>query len=96
MYHQRHEGLNLQPPAARLPEFSRCVLKVTTTGAVRVSMRSKYDFDVRLVSNPSAAAATRTTPDSRSPPIDECGRHPLKVVAAIAAGLVTRRSPLEA
>ncbi len=91
------EGLINLPLTAR--EIQAVVFfKVTPDGAVRVSMRSKYDVDVRLVANTFGGGGHKNAAGfTVAGPIDEVRPGILeKVVAAIAAGLVTRRSPLEA
>ena len=64
--HNDTEGLINLPLTAR--EIQAVVFfKVGADGDVRVSMRSKYDVDVRAGrQRASAAAATRTPPASRS------------------------------
>lgn len=86
------EGLINLPLTAR--EIQAVVFfKITPDGLVRVSMRSKYDVDVRLVANTfgggghkNAAGFTVAGPlDQVRPVILE------KVVSAISAGQATRR-----
>ncbi len=87
------EGLINLPLTAR--EIQAVVFfKVTPDGAVRVSMRSKYDVDVRLVANSFGGGGHKNAAGfTVAGPIDEVRPGILeKVVAAIAAGLVTRRS----
>jgi bifunctional oligoribonuclease and PAP phosphatase NrnA len=91
--HNDTEGLINLPLTAR--EIHAVVFfKVAPDGAVRVSMRSKYDVDVRLVANAfgggghkNAAGFTVAGPLDRVRPVILD-----KVVAAIAAGLEARPS----
>ena len=91
--HNDTEGLINLPLTAR--EIQAVVFfKVAPDGAVRVSMRSKYDVDVRVVANrygggghKNAAGFTVDGPlEQVRPAILE------RVVTAIARGLETRRS----
>ncbi len=91
--HNDTEGLINLPLTAR--EIQAVVFfKVTGAGSVRVSMRSKYDVDVRMVANAygggghkNAAGFTVTgSLGDVKPPIIE------RLVRAIAAGLQTRPS----
>ena len=90
--HNDTEGLINLPLTAR--EIQAVVFfKVGSDGAVRVSMRSKYDVDVRVVANvygggghKNAAGFTVAGPlEQARPAILE------RVVTAIARGLETRR-----
>ena len=57
--HNDTEGVINLPLTAR--EIQAVVFfKIGSNGEVRVSMRSKYDVDVRLVASLTAAAVTRT------------------------------------
>jgi phosphoesterase RecJ-like protein len=92
--HNDTEGVINLPLTAR--EIQAVVFfKVASDGSVRVSMRSKYDVDVRLVANAfgggghkNAAGFTVNGPlDQVRPVIIE------RVVAAIGRGLETRPEP---
>ncbi len=92
--HNDTEGVINLPLTAR--EIQAVLFfKVDSDGSVRVSMRSKYDVDVRLVANSfgggghkNAAGFTVTGPlDQVRPVIIE------RVVAAIGRGLETRPEP---
>ena len=89
--HNDTEGLINLPLTAREIQ-AVAFFKVGSDGVVRVSMRSKYDVDVRLVANAfgggghkNAAGFTATGPlaDVRQPILD-------RLVTAIAEGLQTR------
>ena len=89
--HNDTEGLINLPLTAR--EIQAVVFfKVSTDGTVRVSMRSKYDVDVRLVANAygggghknaAGFTVTRRLAEVRAEILD-------RVVAAISQGLQTR------
>jgi phosphoesterase RecJ-like protein len=92
--HNDTEGVINLPLTAR--EIQAVVFfKVTSEGAVRVSMRSKYDVDVRLVANQfgggghkNAAGFTVDGPLARVKP-----RILQQIAAAIGEGLQTRPEP---
>ena len=74
LHAQRHRRPD-QPAADRARDPGGRVLQGRADGEVRVSMRSKYDVDVRAGrGTASAAAATRTPPASPSPARWRCSR----------------------
>jgi phosphoesterase RecJ-like protein len=90
--HNDTEGLINLPLTAR--EIQAVVFfKVGPDGAVRVSMRSKYDVDVRLVANTFGGGGHKNAAGfTVAGPIDRVRSDILeKVVSAISAGLATRR-----
>jgi bifunctional oligoribonuclease and PAP phosphatase NrnA len=92
--HNDTEGLINLPLTAR--EIHAVVFfKVGPDGAVRVSMRSKYDVDVRLVANAFGGGGHKNAAGfTVAGPLDQVRPVILdKVVAAIAAGLEARPSP---
>jgi phosphoesterase RecJ-like protein len=91
--HNDTEGLINLPLTAR--EIQAVIFfKVTSTGAVRVSMRSKYDVDVRLVANQFGGGGHKNAAGfTVDGPLDRVRQHIVEqVVNAIAEGLQTRPS----
>jgi phosphoesterase RecJ-like protein len=89
--HNDTEGLINLPLTAR--EIQAVVFfKVTATGAVRVSMRSKYDVDVRKVANEFGGGGHKNAAGfTVDGPIHSVRNHIVhRLVEAIAEGLETR------
>jgi bifunctional oligoribonuclease and PAP phosphatase NrnA len=91
--HNDTEGLINLPLTAR--EIQAVVFfKVAPDGAVRVSMRSKYDVDVRMVANVYGGGGHKNAAGfTVAGPLEQVRTGILdRVVTAIATGLETRRS----
>ena len=91
--HNDTEGLINLPLTAR--EIQAVVFfKVAPDGAVRVSMRSKYDVDVRMVANVYGGGGHKNAAGfTVAGPLEQVRTGILdRVVTAIARGLETRRS----
>jgi phosphoesterase RecJ-like protein len=92
--HNDTEGLINLPLTAR--EIQAVVFfKVAPEGDVRVSMRSKYDVDVRLVANAFGGGGHRNAAGFTVPgPLAQVRARILEqVVAAVARGIATRPQP---